>query len=314
MAWSSGRIAIAVVALCLAAVPTLSQQSQPAREEIAVGGATLSVSYRGDFRLPEAVLAAWIRRSAEVIAGYYGRFPVDRVRLDVVGVGGAGVRSGKAFGDRGAYLRVMVGEASDIADLKKDWIMVHEMVHLALPRMQRRHDWLAEGLAVYVESIARMQAGDLDRTQVWGEFVTRMPHGLPKAGDHGLDNTPTWGRTYWGGAIFALVADMEIRKRTDGAKSLRDALRGVLASGGDFTDFWPIERTLAAADGATGTDVLMTLYRDWRATPVDPDLDGLWRSLGVAQAGGGVTFDEDAPLAAVRRSIETGDSCAIVAC
>ncbi|RAI29315.1 hypothetical protein CH339_03245 [Rhodobium orientis] len=310
----SGRIAIAVLALGLAAVPTLSQQSAPLRQEIAVGGATLSVAYRGDFSLPEAALAAWIRRSAEVIAGYYGRFPVDHVRLDVIGVDGTGVRSGKAFGDRGAYLRVMVGEASDVADLKKDWIMVHEMVHLALPRMPRRHDWLAEGLAVYVESIARMQAGDLDRTQVWGEFVTRMPHGLPKAGDHGLDNTPTWGRTYWGGAIFALVADTQIRKRTNGARSLRDALRGVLTSGGDFTDFWPIERTLAAADAATGTDVLMTLYRDWRSTPVDPDLDRLWKSLGVTHLSGRIAFDEDAPLAAMRRSMETGEACEVVAC
>jgi hypothetical protein len=39
--------------------------------------------------------------------------------------------------------------------------MVHEMVHTALPDMPDRYAWLSEGLAVYVEPVARVQAGDL---------------------------------------------------------------------------------------------------------------------------------------------------------
>jgi hypothetical protein len=39
-----------------------------------------------------------------------------------------------------------------------------------------------------------------------------MPKGLPQAGDQGLDNTDTWGRKYWGGAMFCLMADIEIRR------------------------------------------------------------------------------------------------------
>ena len=42
-----------------------------------------------------------------------------------------------------------------------------------------------------------------------------MPFGLPKEGDKGLDYTHTWGRTYWGGAIFCLLADIEIRQQTN---------------------------------------------------------------------------------------------------
>ena len=57
--------------------------------------------------------------------------------------------------------------------------MVHEMVHLAFPWMDRNHRWMAEGLAVYVESIARLQAGHLRPEQVWGDFVAMMPRGLP---------------------------------------------------------------------------------------------------------------------------------------
>jgi hypothetical protein len=32
---------------------------------------------------------------------------------------------------------------------------VHEMTHLALPDVEEQHLWLAEGIAVYVEPIAR---------------------------------------------------------------------------------------------------------------------------------------------------------------
>jgi len=34
------------------------------------------------------------------------------------------------------------------------------------------------------------------------------------------------GPHYWGGALFCLQADLEVRKRTGNAKGLQDALRG----------------------------------------------------------------------------------------
>ena len=58
-----------------------------------------------------------------------------------------------------------------------------------------------------------------------------MPKGLPAAGDRGLDYTPTWGRTYWGGALFCLLADIDIRKRTSNRFGLQDALRAIVAAG-----------------------------------------------------------------------------------
>jgi hypothetical protein len=40
-----------------------------------------------------------------------------------------------------------------------------------------------------------------------------------------------------------------------------------------------------------------------RATPVAPDLDALWRELGISVSGGKVTFDDSTPLAPIRRAI-----------
>jgi hypothetical protein len=39
--------------------------------------------------------------------------------------------------------------------------------------------------------------------------------------------------------------------------------------------------------------------------PVVTDLAALWRSLGINVVEGGANFDETAPLAGIRRAIET---------
>jgi hypothetical protein len=36
---------------------------------------------------------------------------------------------------------------------------------------------------------------------------------------------------------------------------------------------------------------------------VTPDLDRLWRDLGLRNAGGSLEFDDTAPLAAIRKGI-----------
>jgi hypothetical protein len=56
-------------------------------------------------------------------------------------------------------------------------------------------------------------------------------------------------------------------------------------------------------DKATGTNVLIELYDEMRATPVSPDLSQLWQRLGVKLSRDSVEFDDAAPLAAIRRAI-----------
>ena len=271
---------------------------------IQIETAVLDVRFApGTFELPQQKIKDWLVASARAVSIYYRRFPVPRARILIVPVPGRGVQGGQAFGYRGPAIRLMVGMASRDADLKADWKAVHEMVHLALPDVAQAQLWLAEGLAVYVESIARVQAGDLTEQKIWSDFVQEMPKGLPAAGDRGLDTTHTWGRTYWGGAIFCLLADVEYRRRTDNRLGLQQAMRGVLAAGGTHDQGWPIERILKTADDAIGADVLVSLYEKMRSAPYAPDLDALWLQLGIIRTDGGVTFDNSAPLSPIRRAI-----------
>ncbi len=272
---------------------------------IKVEGGVLNVGFApGATALPRSDILAWLQKSAHAVTLYYGRFPVSAARVLIVPVDGRGVTGGQAFGYRGAAIRLMLGRDSTAADLTQDWKAVHEMVHLALPDVDDTHLWLAEGLAVYVESIARVQAGDLTARKIWTDFSNDMPQGLPRAGDRGIDQTPTWGRRYWGGALFALMADIEIRRRTGNRIGLQQALRAILAAGGNHEQDWPMAKIFATADAATGQTVLTEMYAAWRTTPVTPDLAALWRDLGVIPAATGATFDDTAPLAPIRHAIE----------
>ena len=108
------------------------------------------------------------------------------------------VGHGTTFGDGGAAIRVGLGRDTPASFLANDWVMTHEMVHLAIPEIGDDHEWLTEGIPTYVEPLGRAQAGQIRPEKVWADLVWGLPKGLPDPGDRGLDHMPTWGRTYWG--------------------------------------------------------------------------------------------------------------------
>jgi len=271
---------------------------------IDVGGGALTVAFApGPLELSHETILDWVTRSVRAVAQYFGRLPDPHARLLIVPIEGIGVRGGTTFGYRGAATRILLGREATTRNLERDWVLVHELVHHAMPNLADEHHWMEEGLATYVEPIARAQAGELTAQTVWGDLVEGLPKGLPRENDRGLDRTPTWGRTYWGGALFYLLADIDIRRRTDNKSGLQDALRALVAAGGNISESWPVERVIEAADRGTHTHALADLYDRMKETPVAVDLPALWRELGVAVADGRVTFDDGAPLAAVRRAI-----------
>jgi len=269
-----------------------------------IAGSRISVEIRDHvLRGKKDMLLDWVLYSSNTVHQYYGRFPVRSVAIELQVTDGKAVRFGQAFGGNSPSLRIVVGENVTPEMLRKDWILVHEMVHLAMADVPQSQRWLLEGLATYVESIARAQRGHLSEEFVWNGFINRMPQGLPKNGDRGLDQTPTWGRTYWGGAIFCMLADIEIRKLSDNRKSLRDALRGALDAGLSMHSSATAIQVFEAGDEAIGMAVLVPLYQKMKADPYPIDLDALWESLGVALQDEQVIYDDDAPMAHVRKSL-----------
>ena len=314
-----GSALLAAGAACCAALAGLSWAAQgpavPAAgvpqggdsRQFQIGDATITVNIAaGHTDLSEARIYAWVTRAAHAVAMYYGGFPVVRAEVHVRPAAGRdGVFHGFTYFPEAGTLttRIAVGEHTTEAELANDWMMTHELVHMAFPSMADEHHWIEEGIATYVEPIGRAEDGQIPVTSVWQQLVDGLPKGEPEPGDQGLDHTHTWGRTYWGGAMFCLLADVGIRRDTQNRLGLQDALRGIVAAGGTMEHEWPIERAFSAGDKSTGTTVLSDLYAKMKAAPAPVDLERVWRELGVVPGGGGVTFRDDAPAAAIRRAI-----------
>lgn len=295
------------IGVLLLLFPLLSATAEEMTSTFVIGGARVDVTMDArKLDVSQAELMRWVKSAAESVTAYYSRFPVPHLALRIASFEGTGVRHGQTFGRDGGLITISVGNKTPPAQLAQDWMLTHEMVHLAFPSVERTHHWMEEGLSTYVEPIARIRAGHWTARQMWMDLARDLPKGLPEEGDQGLDNTHTWGRTYWGGALFCFLADVEIRRQTNNEKGLEDALRGILNAGGDIREDWALEDALKAGDRAAGVDVLVKQYEKMKDHPVNVDLAALWKELGVESDGQTIHFREDAPLAAIRRSITDG--------
>jgi hypothetical protein len=262
----------------------------------------------GPLDLSHAQIVDWVDTAARAVAEYFGKFPVPRARVLLVPVANKqGILAGTTWGavdGLPAFTRIFLGQHTTQQELTRDWILTFEFVHIGLPSVPPDGLWTSEGLSTWVEPIARAQIGAISPEQAWEESVPGMSRGEPRPGEQGLDRTQTWAATYWGGALFWMMADIGIREATHNRKGLQDALRGVVAAGGSIAVNWPISKVMAVGDRATGTAVLTDLYSKMGEHSFAPvDLTALWKSLGIRQLKGKVAFDNQAPLAPIRQAI-----------
>src|SRR5204863_81997 len=94
--------------------------------------------------LPRRRVLDWISTSADTVARYYGRFPVKRAQLLVIPIDGAGIRSGTTYAYRGAAIKLRMGKGTAEEHLVRDWVLVHEMIHLAFPSVDEQHHWIED--------------------------------------------------------------------------------------------------------------------------------------------------------------------------
>jgi hypothetical protein len=275
-----------------------------------ISGSRIDVTIEGvESKLSQADLVHWVQLAGEAVATYYGRYPVPHLVIRISPFDGRGVKHGMTWGrDGGGLIKIGVGTETIPAGLNEDWMLTHEMVHLAFPSMADEHHWIEEGISTYVEPIARIEAGQMTALQMWTDLARDMRKGVPNPDDQGLDHTHTWASTYWGGALFCFVADVKIREQTNNKKGLQDALRGILNAGGDIRYDWKLEEALKVGDHVTGTSVLSDLYIKMKDQPMPVDLSKMWKELGIESDGKTVHLNDDAPLAAIRRAITSPDN------
>lgn len=258
----------------------------------------------GERSLTNDALLGWVKQSTANVSGYFGRYPVPRALVIVLIGGRRGVGYGSSMGFGGASVMISVGRGATLEDLKNDWVLTHEMNHLALPNLGREHRWLEEGMATYVELVARARAGVLPVEVLWRDLMTGLPNGAKAVSEGGLDGGGGWAGTYWGGALFWFLVDVTIREQTENRKGLEHALRGVIAQG-TIAESWHVERLVRVGDEATGTQAMREWYSRLGKGAYTVDLASYWKKLGVERRGGTVAFDDQASLSWVRKAIAT---------
>jgi hypothetical protein len=249
-------------------------------------------------------LVDWVRRTAQAEANYWQGFTARQMLIGLVPMARPGVGYGRTVSGGGATVMVEVGTTVEPRRLFNDWVLVHELIHTGMPFVRGRGTWLMEGAATYIEPIIRARAGWKTEEEVWKEWVDNTPRGVA-AFANGLANA-TGQQNYWAGATFMLMADIGIRRSTDGVKGLEDCLGGALWSGLDASQTVQVAEYAAACDRAVGTKTVSELVERYYSAAQPVDLSALWKELGVAKVGDRIVLDDSAPSAKWRRMIVTG--------
>ncbi|MEZ4534264.1 MAG: hypothetical protein R3D26_04520 [Cyanobacteriota/Melainabacteria group bacterium] len=179
--------------------------------------AEITVEIRSDgWRLQGKDFIAWVDDAVNSVLSYYGKYPIKRTRIIIDQKEGRGIMGGLTSFDedsQSGVIEIAMGKDTQPEDLTNTWTLTHEMVHLTFPLVNDQYNWLSEGIATYTEPLGRMRRGIISREQVWKDLVEGTQETTPSR-RHGSESHQHQGRTYWGGAIYCLLADIEIRKRS----------------------------------------------------------------------------------------------------
>ena len=166
---------------------------------------------------------------------------------------GRAMGEGKTLSGGGGTIFLRVGEQATPKNLEQDWVLTHEMTHLTFPTQEspaplggrgRRH--VCRAFCAREDRLADARRGVERRRR------RRAARPCPRRATRASIARTRGGSTYWGGALFYLLADVGIRQRTQNKFGLEHALRGINAAGGNNAVRWSIEETFAAGDKAVG--------------------------------------------------------------
>src|SRR5271165_54651 len=115
-------------------VPAAAAQGANPRQTLTICGSTIDVRFDGSTDMVKRDdLLNWINRAATAVCAYYGKYPVPHLTLDLHVRGGPGVHRGVTYPEDGGFITISVGPRTTVAQLSDDWMLTHEMIHLAFP-------------------------------------------------------------------------------------------------------------------------------------------------------------------------------------
>jgi hypothetical protein len=261
------------------------------RCQVQLPDAVLDVGILGRFtHLDDAALCAWLRQAAEEVRTVRRAFPYPRISVRVIPVSTR--RASSLFGmvqwSSPPSISILVGRDTRADAFARDWVAVHEMLHLAHPVILPRVPWLSEGLATYYTELARARSGRQSAEHAWAELVDGFERGSAQAAGRTMEEvvagSPHSLGVYWTGALFALHLDVELRRVSGNTRRLDDVLE-LLAERGSTSTFGAFG---AAVDSVAGQPLFDALLERHLRRPSFAEKEGLLEALGVTTDTGEV--------------------------
>lgn len=284
-------------------------------ESIALPGGRLRYALLPGEPAPDAAaLREWVTSGAHALVSAYGRLPVPDVQLLVVpiGHGREPVPWGEVQRGAGDAVHLYIDQRRPAAEFMADWVLVHELSHLLHPNISATDRWLSEGIASYYQNVLRARAGLMSAERAWDKLHAGFERGIrgTAPGRSLADASETmmrdrsFMRVYWSGAAIALLADVQLRRRSGGAQSLDSALAAFGACCLPADRSWSAPELMGELDRLTGTGVFMELYRKYVDSDHFPELGALYADLGLQpMSETSLRLDPTAPQAAICAAI-----------
>ena len=262
-----------------------------------------------------APLAEWVRSTAENIALTYGRFPNPNANVVLIPIRDVGwdsdaaVPYGQVVRDGGETIELMINPDRPVADFYKEWTPTHEFSHLLLPYLDRKQRWISEGFAQYYQNVLLARAGQYTAEDAWQRIYAGLERGRDSA--PGLSPNDAAGtrerntrmKVYWSGASLALMADVELRRRSGGAESLDRVLDRFQRCCLPSPRSWSGVELFEKFDALLDKPLFMNLYRQYADAADFPDARPLLGQLGIEVRDGQFHLSDNAELALIREAI-----------
>jgi hypothetical protein len=255
-----------------------------------------------------ALVLDWLKQSTQVVSDALGGMPSKRVQVVLVPKAVGHYGFGYATRGGGDAVALLVDPAIGPAELKNNWMAVHELLHFALPTMSNEHAWLYEGLVTYLAAVVRAKAGMVTPSFAWGELLDGFTRGSSsgtgktlRGESAGMLKTGSFWRVYWWGALVALELDVALHRK---GKSLLGVLRGLQLEPFERVGDYSAEEVLGAMDRVAGETIFVATARRHLDSKTFPDFGSLSGSLGLRlKPDQTARLNDAAPDAVIRRSI-----------
>ncbi len=263
----------------------------------------------------DADVLEWLRETVRNITLAYGRFPNPDARIVLFTAASRWWRSdsavhfGRVVRDGGETIELLIDPSQPIESFLLDWTATHEFSHLMMPYVSHKQRWISEGFAQYYQNLLLARAGRYSQQSAWQKLYDGLQRGResapalsPNEAAAG-ESRNTRMKVYWSGAALALIADVELRRRSNGEESLDDVLDRFQRCCLPSRRTWTGLDLFRQFDRLIDEPLFVDLYRDYANTAGFPEFRPLMARLGVLLDGDEIRLIENSDFAEIRATL-----------